>query len=73
LHEVAVLHRDREVDWIEFRLALEATRQIGAWIQSRVVFAATRAQERQLIIPLLVWPVQMCEQSLKRNLIAQSA
>jgi hypothetical protein len=57
LHEVAVLHGDREIDGVEVCLTLEATRQIGARVYCRVVFATARAQERQLIIPLLVWPV----------------
>jgi hypothetical protein len=70
LDEVATLHGDREVDRVEVRLALKATRQIRTWIHRRVVFAAPRAQEGQLVIPLLVRPVQLLEQCTKRNLIA---
>jgi hypothetical protein len=51
------LHGNREIDGIEVGLALKATRQVRARVHGRVVLAATRAEESQLIIALLMWPI----------------
>lgn len=67
--EVALAYGHREFDGVEVPLAVEATPQVRARIECRVILLATGAQECQLAVTILVGPAESHQQELPGNII----
>src|SRR3970040_1640990 len=72
-HEVALSCEHHEVDRVEVGVAVEATTEIGAWIDGRQIFLAARTQEGGLSLAPLVGLAQAAEDVGHRYLVAQAA
>jgi hypothetical protein len=70
LYEVHLTRGDREIDWIEIRLATETTSEIRLAFDVRYRFVAAGTEKDESAVSTLVWPVQVLDEPIDRNLIA---